>query len=62
MCVDKENSLGKKNVVLSPALISIGRLNPISAGLISRIELIGLIGRPARENLHCFAATCPLIK
>lgn len=62
MCVDKENRLGKKSVVLSPAMISIGRLNPISVGLTSRIELIGLIGRPARGSVHCFIATCPLIK
>lgn len=48
MCVDKENRLDKKSVALSPALISTGRLNPISVGLISRTELIGLIGRPAR--------------
>lgn len=47
--------------MLSPALISIGRLKAISVGLISRIELIGLIGRPARGNLHCFTATCPLL-
>ena len=62
MSVDKENRLGKKTVVLSPALISIGMLNPISVGLISRIELIGSIGRPARGNRHCFTAASPLIK
>lgn len=42
MCVDKENRLIKKTVVLCPALISIDRLNPIS---------VGFIGRPASENL-----------
>lgn len=48
-------------VVLCLALISSVMLIPISVGLISKIELMGLIGRPARGDLHCFTATCPLI-
>lgn len=51
MCVDKENRLIKKTVVFCPALISVGRFNPISAGF---------IGRPASENL--INSYLPLIK
>jgi len=59
--MNKEKRLSEMTVVLCLAVISSGMLIPVSVGLISRIELMGLIGRPVRGDLHCFTATCPLI-
>lgn len=53
MCVDKENRLSKKTVVICPALLSIDRLNLISAGFMDR---------PASENLLCLTTACLFIK